>query len=161
MSRLARAWGIAGVLLTVAAARSSAICGALVEATQSGADSVAVHVCFYVFVLEGTISLENEGKPTVTLKAGECSPMHPGSSIKRSTMEARRRNWRRCSLPRKANRSRQKPSSTRPRPSSLSGVYSCRSIEAQNLRTMESKRGRSSGLGSRAEGSSQATSSRE
>jgi hypothetical protein len=46
MRRLARAGGIAGVLLTMTATRSSGTCGAAVEATPSSADSVAVHVCF-------------------------------------------------------------------------------------------------------------------
>ncbi len=32
----------------------------------------------YVFVLEGTILLENEGKPTVTLKAGDVFYVAPG-----------------------------------------------------------------------------------
>jgi len=46
ISRLARAGGIAALLLTMAATPSSGTCGTTVEATQSGADSVAVHVCF-------------------------------------------------------------------------------------------------------------------
>src|SRR6266540_6199552 len=50
-----------------------------------------------------------------------CSPLRPGKSIKHPTMETQQRNWRSCSLPRKANRWRQRLSSTRP----VSGPSSC------------------------------------
>src|SRR6266536_2764814 len=43
-----------------------------------------------------------------------CSPLGPGRSIRQPTMETQRRKWRWCSLPKKANRLRQRPSSIRP-----------------------------------------------
>src|SRR6266496_382549 len=56
----------------------------------------------YAFVLEGTISLENEGKPTVTLKAGDVFTIGSGRVLRQPTMETERRKWRWCSLPKEA-----------------------------------------------------------
>jgi quercetin dioxygenase-like cupin family protein len=45
---------------------------ALVELPPGSAEGRHTHPAeLYAFVLEGTISLENEGKPTATLKAGD------------------------------------------------------------------------------------------
>jgi quercetin dioxygenase-like cupin family protein len=52
---------------------------ALVELPPGSAEGKHTHPAeVYAFVLEGTISLENEGNPTVTLKAGEVFHLLPG-----------------------------------------------------------------------------------
>ncbi len=52
---------------------------ALVEFPPGSAEGRHTHPAeLYVFVLEGTISLENEGMPTVTLKAGDVFYIAPG-----------------------------------------------------------------------------------
>ena len=52
---------------------------ALVELPPGAADGSHTHPAeVYAFVQEGTISLENEGNPTVTLKAGDVFHVSPG-----------------------------------------------------------------------------------
>ena len=52
---------------------------ALVELPPGSAEGKHTHPAeVYAFVQEGTISLENEGNPTVTLKAGEVFHLLPG-----------------------------------------------------------------------------------
>jgi quercetin dioxygenase-like cupin family protein len=52
---------------------------AVVELPPGSAEGRHTHPAeVYAFVQEGTISLENEGKPTVTLKAGEVFHLLPG-----------------------------------------------------------------------------------
>jgi quercetin dioxygenase-like cupin family protein len=52
---------------------------AWVELPPGSAEGRQTHPAeVYVFVEEGTISLENEGKPTATLKAGEVFYIAPG-----------------------------------------------------------------------------------
>ena len=52
---------------------------ALVELPPGSAEGRHSHPAeVYAFVQEGTISLENEGNPTVTLKAGEVFHLLPG-----------------------------------------------------------------------------------
>jgi quercetin dioxygenase-like cupin family protein len=52
---------------------------ALVELPPGSAEGKHTHPAeVYAFVQEGTISLENEGNPTVTLKAGDVFHLLPG-----------------------------------------------------------------------------------
>jgi quercetin dioxygenase-like cupin family protein len=52
---------------------------ALVELPPGSAEGRHTHPAeVFAFVLEGTISLENEGNPTVTLKAGDVLHIAPG-----------------------------------------------------------------------------------
>lgn len=52
---------------------------ALVEIPVGAQEGKHTHFAeVYAFVLEGQISLENEGVPTVTLKAGEFFHIQPG-----------------------------------------------------------------------------------
>jgi quercetin dioxygenase-like cupin family protein len=52
---------------------------ALVELPPGAAEGRHTHPAeVYAFVLEGTISLENEGNPTVMLKAGDVFHISPG-----------------------------------------------------------------------------------
>jgi len=52
---------------------------AMVELPPGAAEGRHTHPAdVYVFVQEGVISLENEGKPTVTLKAGDVFYIAPG-----------------------------------------------------------------------------------
>ena len=52
---------------------------ALVELPPGAAEGRHTHPAeVYAFVQEGTISLENEGNPTVTLKAGDVFHISPG-----------------------------------------------------------------------------------
>ena len=52
---------------------------ALVELPPGAAEGRHTHPAeVYAFVQEGTISLENEGNPTVTLKAGDVFHVSPG-----------------------------------------------------------------------------------
>jgi len=52
---------------------------ALVELPPGTAEGKHTHPAeLYAFVLEGTVSLEIEGKPTVTLKAGDVFNIPPG-----------------------------------------------------------------------------------
>ena len=52
---------------------------ALVELPPGAAEGKHTHPAeVFAFVLEGTISLENEGNPTVTLKAGDVFYIAPG-----------------------------------------------------------------------------------
>ncbi len=52
---------------------------AIVELPAGSAEGKHTHLAeVYAFVQEGTISLEIEGKPTVTLKAGDVFHIPPG-----------------------------------------------------------------------------------
>ena len=52
---------------------------ALVELPPGAAEGRHTHPAeVFAFVLEGSISLENEGNPTVTLKAGDVFHIYPG-----------------------------------------------------------------------------------
>ena len=66
---------------------------ALVELPPGSAEGTHTHPAeVFAFVLEGTISLENEGSPTTTLKAGDVFHVAPGKvhqAINNGTVTAR------------------------------------------------------------------------
>jgi len=67
---------------------------ALVELPPGGAEGRHTHPAeVYVFVLEGTLSLEIEGKPTVTVKAGDVfnvpyGKIHQATNVGTTTAKA-------------------------------------------------------------------------